>query len=536
MKNFLLLLSIAFASTLIAQEPVFIDGSPAVNGESTSSNYSSAIVDVNQDGWEDIYIGSKNQPNKLFINNGDGTFTNLAAEYGLDYAGNTYTAVWADFDNDGDPDCFLGNFNEPNALFENLGNGIFVNVAEELGIAGNGKTRCATTADVNQDGYLDIYVINLTEHNEFYLSDGAGGYIDHYFPSGAIDSLIGMGAAFFDSDNDGDQDLYLLHDAYQINKLFINDGDGNFVNNAFSLGAAHGGEGMGVDITDFNHDGWMDIYITNNYDGNVLLINDGDGSYTDISEEAGVVDNGMGWGVAFTDYNHDGHKDLYMANNYAFSTFPNVLYSNQGDSTFQQVGQGTILDSPSAGAGIAVGDLDLNGTEDIVVANTLGGTSVGIELFWNETIGNNWVAITLEGTISNRDAFGSRVKLYSENFTQTDELLSASGYSQMNSKKLNFGLEQDAVVDSLVIRWPNGLVESYYDLDINQEHHFVEGAISLNTADGDLDGNLGLNIMDLLALLQEFGCTDLDCLSDLTGDGNVTTADLLYLLALYDLL
>ena len=101
MKNFLLLLSIAFASTLIAQEPVFIDGSAAVNGESTSSNYSSAIVDVNQDGWEDIYIGSKNQPNKLFINNGDGTFTNLAAEYGLDYAGNIYTAVWADFDNDG---------------------------------------------------------------------------------------------------------------------------------------------------------------------------------------------------------------------------------------------------------------------------------------------------------------------------------------------------------------------------------------------------------------------------------------------------
>ncbi len=524
------LLLFGFAS---AQAPNFIDGTEASGITSTSSNYSAAIVDIDQDGLEDFYIGSKNQPNKLFRNNGDGTFTDIAPELGLDFAGNTYTSIWCDFDNDGDPDGFLGNFDEPNTFYRNLGNGLFVEEAQALGIAGNGKTRCVTSADVNQDGFLDIYVINLTQQNEFYLNDGNGGYIDFYFQSGATDALIGMGAVFFDSDNDGDQDLYLTHDAYQANKMYINDGSGHFVNNAVALGTNHAGEGMGVDVTDVDHDGWMDIYIANNYDGNTLLMNNGDGSYTDYSGGALIEDIGMGWGTAFTDFNLDGEKDIYVVNNYAFTTIINPLFQNNGDTTFTQVGQGTVLDSPNIGAGLAVADLDLNGTEDFVIANGFNANSAGTQVLWNQTLGNNWVNLKLQGTISNRDAVGSRVTLYTPNTVQTDEVLSASGYSQMNSLKLNFGLGEETQIDSVVVRWANGLVETFEDLALNQTHVLVEGSQTYAPLSGDFNENMIFDIMDLLILLENLGCSGELCEGDLNGDGTVNNTDLLFLLTLF---
>ncbi|MFT5922994.1 MAG: hypothetical protein ACJAU0_001462 [Flavobacteriales bacterium] len=516
-----------------AQAPNFIDGSEAAGMAGTSSNYAAAIVDIDQDGLEDIYIGSKNQPNKLYRNNGDGTFTDIAPELGLDFAGNTYTSIWCDFDNDGDTDGYLGNFDAPNTFYRNLGNGLFAEEATQLGIAGVGKTRCVTSADVNNDGFLDIYVINLTQHNEFYLSDGNGGYTDFYFASGATDALIGMGAVFFDSDNDGDQDLYLTHDAYQANKFYINDGTGHFINNAVALGADHAGEGMGVDVTDLDHDGWMDIYIANNYDGNTLLMNNGDGSFTDYSGGALIEDIGMGWGTAFTDFNLDGEKDIYVVNNYAFTSVINPLFENNGDTSFTQVGQGTILDSPNTGAGFAVADLDLNGTEDFVIANALTGSSVGVQLLWNETLGNNWINLKLQGTASNRDAIGSRAVIYTQNTVQTDVVLSASGYSQMNSLKLNFGLGTETHVDSAVVSWPSGLVETFENLNINQTHALVEGSQTFIPLSGDFDENMQFDVIDLLILLGDLGCEGDACIGDLNNDGMVNSTDLLFLLTLF---
>lgn len=487
-----------------------------------------SVIDIDEDGYEDLYVGCKNSPNFLYRNNGDGTFTDIAPELGLDFAGNTYASMWADFDNDGDKDLYLGNFNQPNSFFLNTPGG-FVEIAESLGIADEGRCRGLATADVNNDGWLDIYVVNINQDNAFFLSDGGGNYVDHYLTSLAVDNLVGMTALFFDSDNDGDQDLYLLHDAYQPNRLYINNGEGIFSNQSFPLGAAHAGEGMGVDIADINHDGWMDIYITNNTDGNALLVNDGDGSFTNMEDELGVAHQGMGWGVSWFDYNLDGEKDLYAVNNSIFTTFPNVMYMNEGEMVFTQVGQETVLDSPYQGAGMAVFDFDLDGKEDIAIANNTNINSPGCELLKNNSETGNYLAIKLQGTASNRDAIGSRIELWSEGSVFYDQHAGVSGYSQQNSDYLYFGLGERMMVDSIKIQWPSGLDEWFFPEEINQRIVLVEASTFQNT-DADVNDDLTLDVEDLLEFLANYGCEE-DCGdSDLSGDEVVNTVDLLLIL------
>ncbi|WP_306641212.1 CRTAC1 family protein [Sanyastnella coralliicola] len=524
-KTLILALACVASSVIVGQEAVFSDVSEGANITGEGINYGLSVVDINEDGLDDFYVSIKNSPNKLYQNNADGTYTDVAPQLGLDDAGNTYASIWADFDNDGDKDLYCGNYNGPNSFYRNMGNGLFVEGAEALGIADEGQCRCVITGDVNNDGWLDIYVVNINQANAFYLGH-SGGFTDHYVASGAFDNLVGMGAVFFDSDNDGDVDLYLTHDAYQPNRLYINNGSGVFNNQGFQLGAAHSGEGMGVDVTDYDHDGWLDIYITNNYDGNALLRNDGDGSFTNVEEELEVDDPGMGWGVAWFDYNLDGEKDLYMANNYNFSTFPNRLFRNVGDGTFAITGDDGVIDSPWSSAAIAITDADNDGDEDILVANSLFGDSPGVQLFENNSETGNYIGLRFEGTVSNRDAFGSRVTLWSDGHMQVDEHLGASGYSQQNSDRMVFGLGERQTVDSLIIRWPNGLVEEFYDLEINTEHYFVEGQ-TLEDADADLNNDLTGSVIDLLNFLSNYGCSGPDCEGDLDDDDDVDTYDLL---------
>lgn len=514
-----------------SQDPVFVDGSDIAGIQGNSSNYSAAITDIDLDGWKDIYIGSKNEPNLMYRNNGDGTFTNIAGDIGVADDGNTHSSLWSDFDNDGDIDGFVVNYSGPNAFYINS-SGHFVDMAPTLGLDTEGQTRCVITADINLDGFLDIYVVNLNEHNEFWLSDGQGGFVDYYWESGATDDLIGMGAVFFDSDNDGDQDLYLTHDANQPNYMFINDGTGHFTEHAEELGLDNAGQGMGVDVIDFNHDGWLDIYITNNFDGNTLYLNHGDGSFLEISQESGTDDDGMGWGVAWTDFNLDGRSDLYVCNNYVFSPYNNVLYENEGDSTFSITGFDSVLESPFVAAGMAVGDLDNNGTEDFVICNSFNADNPGVQLLLNYTTGNNWVGIDLDGTASNPEGIGSVVKVFADTLVQTDVVLGGSGYSQMNSTELIFGLGELEQVDSVQVQWTNGLVETFSTPLINQVNHLMEGSLSFETAEGDFNNDGIINIFDLLVLLTEVGCSGI-CSSDINNDGVVNVQDLLFFLLVF---
>ena len=461
-----------------AQTHAFVDYSNEAGLLGNYLNHAAAVADYDLDGDLDVYVGSRLAPNTLYRNEGNATFVPVVA--GVEDDGFTMVTLFFDYDNDGDPDLLSCNTGDVNHFYRNDG-GSFTDVTDELGLGQESQCRSAHAADVNMDGFLDLYIVNMNEPNAFWLSDGQGGFTDGYYASGATDNLIGMGALFLDIENDGDLDLYLTHDANQANKLYINDGTGSFINQAAAWGLDLAAQGMGVDATDLDHDGFLDIYISNNLP-NDLFINPGpqpgDGSilpFTNITETAGVGDFGMGWGTAFIDHDHDGDRDLYVANEYFFSPYPNLLYHNNGDLTFTDIAPGTPIESNFSGYATVVADFDVNGTEDLLVVNTLVSSNPGCELFLNMDTVPHWIGFELEGVVSPRDAAGARVVVHSgADFHRTDASFIGYSYSSCGPLTFNFGLGDRTFVDSVEVFWPSGIRTVEQNPEIDQYHTLLE--------------------------------------------------------------
>ena len=443
-------------------------------------NHTVAVADYDLDGDLDVYVGSRLAPNTLYRNEGGAVFE--AVVTGVEDDGFTMASLFFDFDNDGDPDLFSCNSGDANRFWRNDG-GAFTDVSQELGLNTEGQCRSAHAADVNLDGWLDLYVVNMNEPNEFWISDGEGGYVDGYFASGALDNLIGMGALFLDIENDGDLDLYLTHDGNQANKLYINNGTGVYSEEGAIWGLALEAQGMGVDAADLNHDGFMDLYISNNLP-NDLFVNPGlpaEGGgvepFTNITDAAGVGDPGMGWGTVFIDHDHDGERDLYVANEYAFSPYPNLLYHNNGDLSFTDVASGLPIASPYSGYATVAADFDGNGTEDLLVVNTLVSSNPGCQLFLNEDVEHHWIGFDLEGVESPRDAAGARVVVHAApDFIRTDQSFLGFGYSSCGPLTFNFGLADHASVDSVEFFWPSGIRTVMLAPEVDTYHTVVESS------------------------------------------------------------
>ncbi|MEO1258189.1 MAG: FG-GAP-like repeat-containing protein [Bacteroidota bacterium] len=446
----------------------------------TGKNYGASTVDYNQDGWEDIFAISHDQPCRLYHNNGNGSFTDVAPALGIDYVGTPNAAGWADINNDGFLDLLIANRNENNVLYLGKEDGTFVDHTFLSGLLLGGKVRALLFSDVNLDGLIDIYLARINRENIFYLNVGNGQFINFTSASGALDDQISMGAVFFDYDNDGDPDLYLTHDADQPNILYQNDGSGFFTDVSKGSGANIGTNGMGVDVADVNQDGWLDIYVTN-LSYNSLLINNGDGTFYETGQAAGVGDPGMGWGCTFVDIDNDGWQDIYAANDSYFTPLPNVLYQNQQELTFEIISENTPLESMQPGYGVASLDFDNDGSMDIYLTNYVG--EKGNQMFRNDFTGNNnWIKLKLKGTTSNRNAIGARVLLETGEIVLIDEIMGTSGYATQNSFILHFGLGQNERVHKLTIRWPNGLLEVFEDLPVNTIYNFIEGDGSFTTS------------------------------------------------------
>ncbi|MEL6865529.1 MAG: VCBS repeat-containing protein, partial [Bacteroidota bacterium] len=281
-------------SILQAQQAQFDDISESCGLTDNNRNIGVAFGDYNNDGHDDIYVSRPIGENLLFEALGDGTFEEVGVLAGVNVAEKTRTAVWGDINNDGWLDLYLGQLDAPNRLFLNDGNGQFTDISEEAGIsAAESKTRTVLMADVNNDGWLDIYDANFEQQNALYINQGNTTFVDEVYSSGATDFKKAMGAVFFDYDNDNDLDLYLTHDGNEEFILYQNDGEGNFLDVSVSANADMRGLGMGVDFGDVNNDGYLDLYVTNLLE-NFLLLNNGDGTFTDIGQAAGVDDIGMG--------------------------------------------------------------------------------------------------------------------------------------------------------------------------------------------------------------------------------------------------
>lgn len=474
MRDGFLRLILCFSPLLALGQIQFSEVTNQTGLKFIGKNYGAAIADYNKDGFDDIFAFSQQAPCRLYRNNGNGTFTNVAPEVGLDYNGTPNVAGWVDINNDGLIDLFIGNREGYNVLYLGMEDGTFTEHTFLSGLLNGSNVKAVLFADVNLDGNIDIYLARINMDNILYLNMGNSQFLNYTNISGTNDHQISMGAVFFDYDNDGDPDLYLTHDANQPNILYQNNGTGHFTNVAAAAGADVAGYGMGVDVADVNNDGWLDIYITNLYD-NFLLVNNGDGTFSEIAAAAGVNDAGMGWGCTFLDVDNDGWQDIYVANDSYFSPRPNLLYHNKHDLTFDIISENSPLKSMQPGYGTATLDFNNDGKMDIYLANYIG--EIGNQLFRNDSKSeNNWVKIKAEGTVSNRSAIGARVTIKSAGKVWTDEILGTSGYATQNSLTLHFGLGQINTIDQLTIHWPNGLEEVYEDLPVNTTYSLVEGA------------------------------------------------------------
>ena len=493
------------------------------------------VLDFNGDGLDDIYITDSQGPNALYSNNGNGTFTELAAAAGVDDPqGRGNGGCAADYDNDGDQDLYVTNYG-PSRLFRNRGDGTFADATALAGILESHRafrsSGCAW-GDYDRDGHLDLIVLrHLHEYAPdllvttpgqqkdysaavgglaLYHNNGDGTFTnvtslleddsdpfltDPYAATGEpLGNIWGAGyqPGWVDFDNDGDPDLYVVNDfgkEIQPNVLWRNDGpaeDGTwtFVDASEDSGTDAQIYGMALAVGDYDLDGNLDMFMTN-IKGDVLLRNNGDGvSFTNTMKQVTPSLAMMGlkvrvnWGAMFLDYDNDGDEDLYITSGHLSGQAagnpteqPNLLLRNGGDGTFADVSFGSGADDPGVGRGAGYLDYNNDGCLDIYLAN-LGQTA---KLFQNTCqSGNGWLVIKTVGVSSNRDGIGARITVVAGGKTQIREISSGASMMGQNTLEAHFGLGTATLVDSVTARWPSGTVQTLTDVVVNQRLTITE--------------------------------------------------------------
>lgn len=502
-KILLIVFTISFQNS-VAQYYVRSEKSAKI--DFVTHNNGVAVADYNQDGYLDIFFTGYKQFNssdgttwnRLLKNNGDGTFEDVTVEAGFDNQfvnkgilasmGEKMGASWGDYDNDGFPDLFLTNSRE-DQLFHNQGDGTFIDVTEQAGVAGCNECYSGSGLwwDYNGDGYLDLYVGNLKGENRMYENQRDGTFIDVTEQTGLGGWGVTWTSVALDVGRDGFLDLYAVNDT-QENQFWENrNGIYNEASKAYRLDDP--GAGMGITIGDYNNDGLFDIYITNIYSHfpNPLFKNNGNLRFINTAKEMGVENTGWGWGTKFFDFDHDGDEDLYATNGvpdgqYIFDIkqqdennffFKNLLM--EGTEIFLDWSKESGTDGAANGRGIEVFDYDGDGDLDIIVANV----DESPYLYRNETIhdnqpdSKNWIKIWLEGTTSNRDAFGTEVKvtIKGESYHRYHH---GAGFFSQSIQPVHFGLGAANIIDEIEIIWPTRKKQIIYDVEVNQTLHIQE--------------------------------------------------------------
>jgi cytochrome c peroxidase len=464
--------------------------------------------DYDSDGWVDLYVTDPAGPNTLYHNNGDGTFSvsPLKEQVALPQA-HSNGAIFADYDNDGWKDLFVANWGQE-ALFHNERGQGFVEVARSAGIVDDRNSKTASWGDFDNDGFLDLYVANWScypkcgrpmegDADRLYRNNGNGTFRDVSGYLGGSLNGAGFVASFNDYDNDGDLDIYLVNDEFINpigNKLWRNDGPGCngwcFTQVAAAAGADSKLFGMGLAVGDYDNDGDLDYYYSN-VGPMELLRNNGDGTFAEVAEPAGVqAPQSIGWGAVFFDYDNDGWRDLYLA--VADTTNhrdigANRLFRNNADGTFTVVACDNGASDVRMSLGVAYADYDRDGWVDLVVGNL----DEGYRLYRNQvgqSAGNHWLALELVGAGPvNRDAVGARVYLKTpDGVTQMQDVINGSSLGAGNELALYFGLGQAKRAD-LTIRWPDGAQQVFKNVAANQRYRLrypLEGDTDLQPLAG----------------------------------------------------
>lgn len=481
-----------------------------------------AVFDYNNDGNLDIFFTNgadirtlqKSSPkysNRLFENDGKGHFTDVTEKAGLAGTGYDIGVAVADYDNDGNEDIFVAGVYK-NTLYHNNGNGTFTDVTAKAGLNkldpayGPLWSVGGIWVDVNNDGLLDLLVINYMKWdianepscpvdghpdychpkmykptpNQLFINNGNGTFRDASAEWGLRKHPgKGMGGAAADFTLDGRMDVFVANDK-AFNFLFRNTGH-SFDEVGFDTNVALREDGvfisgMGVDARDLDNDGYPDIVVVALDDETFPIYrNTRDGSFTEVTRESGMTAASQsmgGYSPTIADFDNDGWKDIFVSRGHVQSLLssnrlpiaqPNSVFHNLGGMKFAPLTSeaGLTAQPPARHRGSAIGDLNGDGKMDVVVT----ALKAPAEIWMNDSPEtNHWLEIKLQGTRSNRDGVGTRIKVVTKTGTQYDHKSTAAGYASSSAGPVHFGLGSNRFADLVEIRWPSGIVQQLHDV------------------------------------------------------------------------
>ena len=548
-----------------------------------------AIGDINNDGYPDIYFSGNQVSGRLYLNKGDYQFEDITESAGIETTQWVTGASMVDINDNGFLDIYLSvsgpEWTTPeerqNLLFLNNGDNTFTEVAAKFNVNDSGFTTHAVFLDYNGTGYLDLFLLsnspgefgrgdsgimsfgsrsaNPDGFDKLYRNNGDGTFTDVSEEAGILKRLgYGLGVVATDLNGNGWPDIYVSNDITPNDVLYINNGDGTFTDRAADFLRHTSFAGMGIDIADFTNNGWPDIMQTDmkprelssrkrvsgsntlqgqqdlsrrgyfpHYNLNTLqyhqgVTESGDIIFNQISRMAGVADTDWSWTALFGDYNNNGWKDLFITNGYpkAVNDFDyqsdmhnarrlpnsemvkereleildqlhgyevtNHMYHNNGDLTFTEKTHEWGLYELGFSYGAAHADLNNNGRLDIVINNINSTASIYKSTIPADSVSNNYIQIQLNGKSPNRRGIGSKIYLTAGNERQYLYHSPYRGYMSTMDDRVHFGIGQNTIIDSLEVIWPDGAKQVIFDVEPNQ-------MISLHQNDSNFQNSSNLN-------------------------------------------
>lgn len=500
-----------------------------------------AVGDYNNDGLEDIYVTDnlRGYPNVLYRNDGSFKFTDVAKQAGVadlnDEKNFSSMALFADCDNDGWKDLFVLRFGQ-SMLFRNKADGTFEDITDQFGIPRFRNPVAIVALDHDRDGDLDIYIgsyfpdVDLTNvqttkllhdswetarnggTNVMLRNEGSCRYTDVTNETNLADTGWTLAVGTADIDRDGWTDLYVAND-FGPDKVYRNMGNGRFADYTDRAIGVDTKKSMNTEFGDYDNDGWMDVYVTNItepflHECNMLWRNNGDFSFTDVSEPTGTCDTDWGWGAKFIDFDNNGWQDLFVLNGFisggekdyidilmpiildsdvdlsdtrswpplgemSFSGYEkNHLFYNTGRHSFLEVAAEHGVDADTDSRGLMVADFDNDGAQDMYVLN-----SNQRAILYRNVIGAEkaWIEIRLEGTKSNRDAIGTKVTFRTPQGIRYRETNAGNGFEGQGTPAVHAGLGDLESVDRIVVEWPSGAKQEFENVRTRVRYKLVEG-------------------------------------------------------------